>query len=59
MGIGHIIQECAMYADLADVVIDKLQTRTPYRGSATKSGANPKSIKARRKKNKNKKTHRR
>lgn len=60
MGIGHIIQELAMYADLPDVVIhDKLQTRTPYRGSATKSGANPKSIKARRKKNKNKKTHRR
>lgn len=60
MSIGHIIQDVIMYADLFDVAIhDKLQTRTPYRGSATKSGNNPKSIKARRKKNKNKKTHRR
>lgn len=29
-----------------------------YKGSSTKSGNNPKAIKARRKKNKNKKTHR-
>lgn len=29
-----------------------------YKGSSTKSGNNPKTIKARRKKNKNKKTHR-
>lgn len=33
--------------------------RTPkYKGSSTKRGDNPKAIKARRKKNKNKKTHR-
>ena len=32
---------------------------TKYKGSSTKSGNNPKAIKARRKKNKNKKTHRR
>ena len=31
---------------------------TRYKGSSTKSGNNPKAIKARRKKNKNKKTHR-
>lgn len=30
----------------------------PYKGSSTKKGNNPKAIKARRKKNKNKKTHR-
>ena len=30
----------------------------PYKGSSTKEGNNPKAIKARRKKNKNKKTHR-
>jgi hypothetical protein len=30
----------------------------PFKGSSTKSGNNPKAIKARRKKNKNKKTHR-
>ena len=60
MSIGHIIQDVAMYADLFyEATYNELQNRTPYRGSATKSGANPKSIKARRKKNKNKKTHRR
>lgn len=31
----------------------------PYKGSSTKSGNNPKDIAKRRKKNKNKKTHRR
>lgn len=31
----------------------------PIKGSSTKRGNNPKAIKARRKKNKNKKTHRR
>jgi hypothetical protein len=31
----------------------------PFKGSSTKRGNNPKAIKARRKKNKNKKTHRR
>lgn len=31
----------------------------PYKVSSTKKGNNPKAIKARRKKNKNKKTHRR
>lgn len=30
-----------------------------YKGSSTKKGNNPKAIKARRKKNKNKKTHKR
>lgn len=30
----------------------------PYKASSTKKGYNPKAIKARRKKNKNKKTHR-
>ena len=59
MRIGDIIMDVAVYPDIDVVIRDKLQTRTPYRGSATKSGANPKSIKARRKKNKNKKTHRR
>lgn len=33
-------------------------SNTKYKGSSTKSGNNPKTIKARRKKNKNKKTHR-
>lgn len=34
-------------------------TKSPkYKSSSTKSGNNPKAIKARRKKNKNKKTHR-
>lgn len=32
---------------------------TSYKGSSVKHGSNPKAIKARRKKNKNKKTHRR
>ena len=32
--------------------------KTRYKSSSTKSGNNPKAIKARRKKNKNKKTHR-
>ncbi len=32
---------------------------TSYKGSSTKSGNNPKNIAKRRKKNKNKKTHRR
>ena len=34
-------------------------TINTYKGSSTKEGNNPKAIKARRKKNKNKKTHRR
>lgn len=33
--------------------------QTSYKGRFTKHGINPKAIKARRKKNKNKKTHRR
>lgn len=33
--------------------------QTNYKGSSIKHGKNPKAIKARRKKNKNKKTHRR
>lgn len=55
MGIGDIIMDVAVYPDFDDVTDSKLQKLTTYR----KSGANPKSIKARRKKNKNKKTHRR
>lgn len=64
MSIRSAMEEVAMYADLFDIaMVSKLSkayshTRTSYKGSSTKKGNNPKAIKARRKKNKNKKTHR-
>ena len=61
MSIRNAMEEVAMYADLFNVVTaSKLNNiySTSYKGSSTKKGNNPKAIKARRKKNKNKKTHR-
>lgn len=58
------MEEVAMYADLFNASFGNklnntyLHTGTSYKGSSTKKGKNPKAIKARRKKNKNKKTHR-
>lgn len=65
MSIRSAMEETAMYADLfAASMASKLSNiysgiGTSYKGSSTKKGKNPKAIKARRKKNKNKKTHRR
>lgn len=65
MSIGSAMTEVAMYADLFDAAFgSKLSNtyshigNTLCKGSSTKKGNNPKAIKARRKKNKNKKTHR-
>ena len=64
MSIRNAMEEFAMYADLFDIaMVSKLSNAysdigTSYKGSSTKKGNNPKAIKARRKKNKNKKTHR-
>ena len=64
MSIRSAMEEVAMYVDLFDVAYaSKLSNacshiRTSYKGSSTKKGNSPKAIKARRKKNKNKKTHR-
>lgn len=65
MSMRSAMEEVAMYADLFDVAMaSKLSNtyshigNTSYKGSSTKKGNNPKAIKARRKKNKNKKTHR-
>lgn len=64
MSIVQAMKEAAMYPDLFDIAYCSklgntyLHTGTSYKGSSTKSGNNPKAIKARRKKNKNKKTHR-
>ncbi len=66
MSISSAISEVALYADLFETsMANKLRNsyshigNTLYKGSSTKQGCNPKAIKARRKKNKNKKTHRR
>lgn len=64
MSIRSYMKEVAMYADLFDAAFGSKSSNTyshigtSYKGSSTKSGNNPKAIKARRKKNKNKKTHR-
>lgn len=64
MSIRSAMEEAAMYVDLFNVAMaSKLSNiysyiGTSYKGSSTKKGKNPKVIKARRKKNKNKKTHR-
>lgn len=58
------MEEAAMCVDLfAASMASKLSKiysdiGTSYKGSSTKKGKTPKAIKARRKKNKNKKTHR-
>ena len=54
------MEEAAMYTDLFNATLNNLYSHigTSYKGSSTKKGKNPKEIKARRKKNKNKKTHR-
>ncbi len=59
MGIRSAMAEAAAYVDLFSVAIASryTDTGTSYKGSSTKKGNNPKAIKARRKKNKNKKTH--
>lgn len=64
MSIGSAMEEAALYVDLFHAAMaSKLNNTyshigTSYKGSSTKRGNNPKAIKARRKKNKNKKTHR-
>lgn len=60
MSIKSVMKEAAMCVDLFNVAMtSKLNNlETSCKGSSTKKGNNPKAIKARRKKNKNKKTHR-
>lgn len=65
MRIKDYLLYAASMAELANECFDTKLNRnfnqisnTRYKGSSTKSGNNPKVIKARRKKNKNKKTHR-
>lgn len=62
MSIRSAMEEAAAMVDLfsvSDRFPKNLDINTSYKGSSTKKGKNPKAIKARRKKNKNKKTHRR
>ena len=65
MSIGSAMEEAALYVDLFHALTaSKLSNtyshigNTLCKGSSTKKGNSPKAIKARRKKNKNKKTHR-
>lgn len=64
MSIGSAMEEAALYVVLFHAsMASKLSNTyshigTSYKGSSTKKGNNLKAIKARRKKNKNKKTHR-
>lgn len=61
MSIRNAIQHAATMVDLfgvSDMFPKYFDIDTSYKGSSTKKGNNPKAIKARRKKNKNKKTHR-
>ena len=61
MSIRSAIQHAAAMVDLfsvSDRFPKDLNIGTSYKGSSTKKGNNPKAIKARRKKNRNKKTHR-
>lgn len=65
MSIGSAMEEAALYVDLFyAATASRLSNtyshigNTLCKGSSTKKGNNPKTIKARRKKNKNKKTHR-
>lgn len=64
MSIRNAMEDVTMYSDVFNVWSKLSITyshigNTSYKGSSTKKGNNPKAIKARRKKNKNKKTHRR
>ena len=57
------IEDAAAMVELFNVTDKYITTKpysrgTSYKGNSTKKGNNPKAIKARRKKNKNKKTHR-
>ena len=54
MSIRRVMEDVTMYSD----VFKAASIGASYKGSSTKKGNNPKAIKARRKKNKNKKTHR-
>ena len=57
MSIGSYIAEAAL--SVLKIFQDSTASRLrKYKGSSKKKGKNPKAIKARRKKNKNKKTHR-
>ena len=64
MSIGSAMKEAALCVDLFHAAMASRLSNTyshigtSYKGSSTKKGNNPKAIKARRKKNKNKKTHR-
>ena len=58
MSIGSYIAEAAWYVEIFQVSTASRLSNTLYKGSSTKKGNNYKEIKARRKKNKNKKTHR-
>lgn len=46
------------YQSITEALRYLVDWNSQYKGSSTKKGNNPKAIKARRKKNKNKKTHR-
>lgn len=65
MSIGSSMTEAALYVDLFHALTASRLSNTYShigntlcKGSSTKKGKNTKAIKARRKKNKNKKTHR-
>lgn len=65
MSIGCAMEEAALCVELFHAsMASRLSNtyshigNTLYKGNSTKRGNNPKAIKARRKKNKNKKTHR-
>lgn len=61
MSIRSAIQHAAAMVDLfgvSDMCPKYFDIDTSYKGSSTKKGNSPKAIKTRRKKNKNKKTHR-
>lgn len=63
MSIRSAMEKAAMCVDLlaaSAVILSNTYSDigTSYKRSSTKKGSNPKAIKSRRKKNKNKKTHR-
>ena len=52
------ISKLQKHPDITEALCYLTGVSHPIKGSSTKHGNNPKAIKARRKKNKNKKTHR-
>ena len=55
----YLISNPQGYPNVTEALCYLTGVSHPIKGSSTKRGNNPKAIKARRKKNKNKKTHRR